>query len=79
MMSARNGDKARFGAQRKRKAAQRIKIRALREELKKPAEAPQEEHHGALNSAAEAIGSALGSLAAKAKQLTHHEPAPAQE
>jgi hypothetical protein len=31
-MSARNGDKARFGRQRKRKIARRLKIRAVGEQ-----------------------------------------------
>jgi hypothetical protein len=35
-MSANNGDKARFGSQRKRKIAQRLRIR----KLTKPAPAP---------------------------------------
>lgn len=91
-MSARNGDKARFGKQKKRRMTQRLKVRALREELKSvvPADGtvveapraeqevqPQGEHHSALGSAAQSIGSVLGSFAAKVKGVSHSEPAAA--
>jgi hypothetical protein len=36
-MSARNGDKARFGRQRKEKIARRVRMRALREAQEKTA------------------------------------------
>lgn len=87
-MSSRNGDKARFGKQKKRKMANRLKVRALREDLKAPAsetavqgpggEAAQDEHHGVLGSAAKTLGSTLGALAAKVKGVAEHHPAPAE-
>ena len=92
-MSARNGDKARFGKQRKRKMAHRARTQELREGLKANASgtaaaenttaAGQHEedklhdgHHGPLDTAAGAIGSALGTLAAKVKGVKASEPAP---
>ena len=108
-MSARNGDKARFGKQRKRKMAHRARTRDLRESLvpgapsgaeavptaqapveKKPeqdttapatrtethsSESHGHEHAGALGSAAGAIGSVLGTLAAKVRGVKEPEPA----
>ncbi|MDQ6676081.1 MAG: hypothetical protein M3Z09_02155 [Acidobacteriota bacterium] len=94
-MSARNGDKARFGKQRKRKMAHRARTRDLRESIKpeepaaalnaEPPQPPEQNpashatgQHGVLGSTAHAIGSVLGSLAAKAKLGTDQEPAPAE-
>ncbi len=84
-MSARNGDKARFGKQRKRKMAHRARTQELREGLK-PVVAPAGaehgegagEHHGVLGSAAGAIGSVIGTIAAKVKHVAHPEPAAAE-
>ncbi|HLK18828.1 MAG TPA: hypothetical protein VKT81_07720 [Bryobacteraceae bacterium] len=39
-MSIHNGDKSRYGRQRKRKINRRIKMRALRKEAAAPAPAP---------------------------------------
>ena len=41
-MTANNGDKSRYGRQRKRKINRRIKMRALRKELAAPAAAAKE-------------------------------------
>jgi hypothetical protein len=65
-MSARNGDKSRFGRMRKQKVARRARTREL-----KAAMAPQgdaEKETGVLGDAAKAIGSALGTIAAKTKR-----------
>jgi len=86
-MSARNGDKARFGKQRKRKMAHRARTQELREGLKpvaagaavaEGAETAHGEHHGVLDSAAGALGSVIGSVAAKVKHVTKPEPATAE-
>ncbi len=83
-MSARNGDKARFGKQRKRKMAHRARTQELREGLKPAAVAgePQAENHaekhGVLDSAAGAIGSVIGSIAATVKDVVKPEPVTAE-
>lgn len=100
-MSARNGDKARFGKQRKRKMAHRARTQELRAGLTAPvAEIPamqpsgqpeviehqptateRDSHeHNVLGSAAQTVGSAIGTLAAKVKGVSskEHEPAHAE-
>jgi len=84
-MSARNGDKARFGKQRKRKMAHRARTQELREGLKAGvvpgaapgAEASHGEHHR-VDSAAGAMGSAPGTIATKVTHAEKPEPAHAE-
>ena len=69
-MSFRNGDKARSGRLHKQRNQMRLKTRALRAELIKPAAASSE--GGVAKSVAEGIGSALGTIVA-ATQLSSSE------
>lgn len=75
-MSARNGDKSRFGRQRKQKIARRVVLRALRTPDPAPAgTVAGSEPVGALASAARLVGSALGTIAVE----THLAGTPAAE
>jgi hypothetical protein len=79
-MSARNGDKSRFGRQRKQKIARRLELRGLKAALVAPpatGEAPSDAEakpKSGLAGVAHAIGSALGTLAVE----THLAGSPAQ-
>jgi hypothetical protein len=79
-MSARNGDKSRFGRQRKQKIRRRVELRALRPqkpvagEAAAPGSQPESgtgpESEGVLTGAARIIGSALGTIAAETHLAT---------
>ncbi|HVW83269.1 MAG TPA: hypothetical protein VHB50_01245 [Bryobacteraceae bacterium] len=67
-MSARNGDKARFGRLRKQRIHRRESIRALREhqsEASARTDSHEKKATGVLSKAARSVGSALGKIAAK--------------